>query len=134
MFQIYLAGFLFMCGEIMLNAKNVASDNKDSEKPNSRAIINGYKSVNRPFYVQLADRYVWFCGGSIIGENFILTAAHCLFRPKKTFIIYGDFTSPNGQVLTLNTTSSRVHEDYDDGPVLNDVAIIKTGIFFVTLA
>ena len=107
MFQIYLAGFLlFMCSANMLNAENVASDNKHSEKLNSRAIIYGYKSVNRPFYVKLSFGN-GYCGGSIIGENFILTAAHCIPRNIRMKVQYGDFTSPNGQTILRSVLGTK---------------------------
>ena len=43
--------------------------------------MNGYNAPDRPFYVKITalDRNgdKWNCGGSIIGSQHVLSAAHC---------------------------------------------------------
>ena len=53
--------------------------------PSDVRIINGENATLGQFPWQVGlylgfDDTVWFCGGSIISENWILTAAHCLDR------------------------------------------------------
>ncbi|XP_075258100.1 trypsin-like isoform X2 [Convolutriloba macropyga] len=122
MSKIFVLTFLsFMHSNVVQNVER--SD--VSRNVEERAIINGYKSVNRLFYVRLT--FGWkYCGGSIIGENIILTAAHCIYPNTSITVQYGDFTSREGWRVTLETTAVRVNEGFVRDSLLNDVAVIKT--------
>ena len=51
-------------------------------------IINGKqaKAGAWPWHVQLFERGDYMCGGSLIRNNWILTAAHCTELVKYTFV------------------------------------------------
>lgn len=49
--------------------------------PPNEQIVNGYVANDHKFPYQVGlilDRSIFFCGGSILNEYFVLTAAHCV--------------------------------------------------------
>lgn len=66
-----------------------------------------------------------FCGGSIINQDTILTAAHCVYgdSPEELQIRAGsEMRSRGGQIIFVRNIV--IHPDYQSGPI-NDVAILK---------
>jgi secreted trypsin-like serine protease len=63
----------------LIKVKNFATI-KFSGLPISKLIIGGELSAPKqfPWQAQLRIENSWLCGGSLISETFILTAAHCL--------------------------------------------------------
>ena len=97
----------------------------------SQSRIIGGETVNiteRPYQVALIEEGSgFFCGGTIIDEEWILTASHCLEDLDETDVI---------QVLTGNSLSSDseglkeveeffMHSEYDPITLDNDIALIK---------
>src|SRR6185295_18593974 len=68
------------------------------------------------------DDQVGFCGGSIIGDRWILTAAHCLLDSEAVVVGYGN----NDRTKTTKIDSEKiiVHPGYIAGEK-TDVALIK---------
>lgn len=68
-----------------------------------------------------------FCGGSIIGNEWILTAAHCTATAKSVTINYGSIKNSEAQ-FTHEVQSDNIinHPDYDDTNLENDIALIRT--------
>jgi len=112
----------------------------------NRAIVNGHDSPERPFYVQLKMYKVndppHTCGGSIIGKNVVLTAAHCL-KPEpeesditEVEISYGNMTSlDNAGILKTNSSSFVYNKGYDWDDYLgadigDDVGVVFTTVDF----
>lgn len=71
----------------------------------------------------------WLCGGSILNQDLILTAGHCIVNcPNgdrlKIIISVGDSRINQGQ----RTTGSDYicHENYNDETVTSDIGLVKT--------
>ena len=101
------------------------------------AIVNGAEAEPNswPWMVSLRNRAngQHFCGGSIIDETWIITAAHCLrdgadeLRPENIKIVAGDHVITTIQASEREYLPRRflLHKEFDNITLDNDIALIE---------
>ncbi|XP_003707051.3 uncharacterized protein LOC100882162 isoform X1 [Megachile rotundata] len=83
-----------------------------------------------PWQVALYKEGDYQCGGALINERWILSAAHCFYHAQDEYWVArigatrrGSFPSPYEQVLRVDHIS--LHPDYIDNGFINDIAMLR---------
>jgi len=110
-----------------------------SSHPESPTIIGGYEATRGawPWMAGLVrasqvDTYQGqFCGGSLIDDDWVLTAAHCTIgnNPDEIDVIIGvhdlELDLNNGIGERIGVKRIIMHPEYDDRTMMNDLSLIQ---------
>jgi len=81
-----------------------------------------------PWQVALFIDDAWFCGGAIISENWVVTAAHCADGASYFDVMAGAHdvrASSEPHRVEITSYNGIVHENYDDWALVNDIALVE---------
>ncbi|XP_026994987.2 chymotrypsinogen A-like [Tachysurus fulvidraco] len=105
---------LRVCGQAPLNNKIVGGQNAALGSWPWQVIVQSANTL---------------CGGSLISQNWVLTAAHCLKMNGIPFTARQITVSrrlENGTVMkTINAIKLIIHEGYNDDTLVNDIALVQ---------
>ena len=93
----------------------------------SESLINQYPWIVR-LLVRSGSSWYYICGGTIISENYVLTAAHCVDGGYDEYaVVVGDHSSRVTESSQQTVAVSRVisHENYNGNSMVNDFALLK---------
>ncbi|XP_055854540.1 transmembrane protease serine 9-like [Episyrphus balteatus] len=94
--------------------------------------IVGGSATNAPIPYQISMQYnkngEWrhFCGGSIIAEDMVLTAAHCVHgqKPNRMSVLAGTFDFRQRDGSRHEIVGYKIHDNYQE-LVTSDIALVK---------
>uniref|UniRef100_A0A8C9SUC1 Vitamin K-dependent protein C n=1 Tax=Scleropages formosus TaxID=113540 RepID=A0A8C9SUC1_SCLFO len=115
----------YACGQLPVTK---SSDNK-AFKTLQPWLVGGEvgKKGESPWQVLiLNERGNLHCGGALIAESWVLTAAHCLERSTKVSVRLGDYERFKAECteVTVSVSEAVIHPDYDTVTVDNDIALL----------
>jgi len=100
---------------------------RDLDSHDLQRIVGGNEArVSQfPFSVLTVIDNMWWCGGSIINANYVLTAAHCIYL-SSTASMYTIISLDEGYYWTSTSSRLVVHEHYDDYNLINDIGLMRS--------
>jgi len=98
--------------------------------PSKDRIVGGFEAAENqwPWQVALFIDNAWFCGGSIISENYIMTAAHCADGASYFDIMAGAHNvraSSEPHRVEITSYNGWTHPNWDHNTLANDIALIE---------
>merc|ERR1712020_642489 len=98
--------------------------------PSKDRIVGGFEAQENqwPWQVALFIDNAWFCGGSIISENYVMTAAHCADGASYFDIMAGAHNvraSSEPHRVEITSYNGWTHPGWNHNNLANDIALIE---------
>merc|ERR1711868_105884 len=99
-------------------------------RPSKDRIVGGFEAEPNqwPWQVALFIDNAWFCGGALISENYVLTAAHCADGATYFDIMAGAHNvreSSEPHRVEITSFNGWTHPNWDPNTPSNDIALIE---------
>ncbi|XP_048067235.1 granzyme B(G,H)-like isoform X2 [Megalobrama amblycephala] len=90
-------------------------------------IVNGTeaKPHSRPYMVSVQANKQHICGGFLISDRFVMTAAHCKYIFPVLTVVLGAHDLQQKNLDRLNVDFYHEHPDYTNGSYHNDILILR---------
>jgi len=129
--KVFIALALFLASASALDFGRFGLRQRNIEVPvldEESRIIGGTtaKDGQFPYQAGLSLDNSYWCGGSIISVNYILTAAHCVDGINNVKVIVGTVNRLSSTAQTRSSTKSliKIHEGWNSRTLANDIALI----------
>lgn len=127
--------FVLLLGVFLCDSKSFGNGNPEvsSISDLNGRIVGGNTAERNQFPYQASLRYQsdfgHFCGGAIIGVNWVLTAQHCVVyyynSPDFILVAVGAHAIINDAIL-YQVSRVVLHANYNSPLLINDIAMVQT--------
>uniref|UniRef100_A0A671SIG2 trypsin n=1 Tax=Sinocyclocheilus anshuiensis TaxID=1608454 RepID=A0A671SIG2_9TELE len=89
-------------------------------------IVNGTeaKPHSRPYMVSVQSDNKHKCGGFLVSEQFVMTAAHCFKEGEKLTVVVGAHDYTHGS-CHMDVKFYHIHPGYESKSLLNDIMLLQ---------
>ncbi|XP_053533028.1 uncharacterized protein LOC108277243 [Ictalurus punctatus] len=130
--DIYLRKIVCVLCALLLNARGSLSQlDVCGRPPLNTKIVGGENAApgSWPWQISFQTSGSHFCGGSLINQNWVLSAAHCFqsFAADSITILLGmqSLEGTNVNLQERSTSNIIIHQGYDQNTNDNDIALVQ---------